>query len=161
MSLIYQDVRSMIFTTTKPVFVFFCFFAWNCQAQDSNKLFNEIAKVDTEFFQAFNVCDLDKMGDMFSKGLEFYHDTGGVADYKQTMDSTKSNCDKKLGLKRKLVKGSMKVYPIHEFGAIQKGKHQFCHRVNGKNDCGIFEFVHLWKKQGNAWKLFRVISYDH
>ena len=55
----------------------------------------------------------------------------------------------------------MSVYALGEFGAIQKGKHMFCHIVNGQNDCGTFEFVHIWKKQGNNWSLHRVISYGH
>lgn len=101
------------------------------------------------------------MGELFSTELEFYHDLGGLQGYKETMDSTKRNCDKGLGLRRKAVVGSLKVYPIKGYGAVQLGKHTFCHMENGKNDCGTFEFVHVWKRVDKGWKLARVVSYGH
>ena len=130
-------------------------------AQVSTKLFAEIAKADAEFFVAFNACDLARMGEIFATDLEFYHDTGGFADHAETMDASKSNCDKGLGLSRALVEGSLEVYPISGYGAIQKGRHTFCHVENGKNDCGTFEFVHVLRHAEGGWKLARVISYGH
>jgi len=145
----------------KYLFVFICAAIFNCKAQDSTDLFNKVSTLDTQLFDAFNTCNITKMGKSFSKDLEFYHDTGGVSGYEDTMKSFKSNCDKKLGLMRTIVKNSMSVYPIKGYGAIQKGKHTFCHIENGKNDCGTFEFVHIWKKIDEGWVLTRVISYDH
>lgn len=138
-----------------------CFLSLSARAEDSVKLFDEIEKVDAKFFDAFNSCDLKMMAALFSEDLEFYHDLGGVHGYKETMDTTKGNCDKGLGLKRKIVEGSLKVYPISGYGAIQIAEHTFCHVENGKNDCGTFEFVHVWKRVEGGWKLTRVISYGH
>jgi ketosteroid isomerase-like protein len=130
-------------------------------AADKQNLTEEIFQADQQFFRAFNACDLDVMGNIFSKDLEFYHDVSGFAGYVQTMAVTKANCDRKLGLVRKLLKASMSVYPITDFGAVQKGRHTFCHKVDGKNDCGTFEFVHIWKREDGLWRLHRVISYGH
>ena len=139
----------------------FCIAAGNGIAQDSTKLFADIARADVEFFDAFNTCDLARMGKIFSEDLEFYHDTGGFTDYRQTMENSKALCIKNLGLRRELVEGSLEVYPIGGYGAIQKGEHTFCHLENGQNDCGTFEFVHVWRRDEEGWRLARVISFGH
>jgi hypothetical protein len=145
----------------KYLLLFIGIAVFNCEAQVPSALFNEISSADVKFFDAFNSCNIKKMGNMFSKDLEFYHDLGGVSGYEGTMEVSKANCNKKLGLVRKIVKDSMSVYPIKDFGAIQKGRHTFCHIENGKNDCGTFEFVHIWKKINGSWQITRVISYGH
>lgn len=132
-----------------------------CLAADKQKIFNDIYEADQVFFTAFNSCNLKTMGSIFSKELEFYHDISGYSNYDQTMKTTKSNCDRKLGLTRELVDNSMVVYRLDNFGAIQKGRHKFCHEVDGKADCGTFEFLHIWKKNEGKWSLHRVVSYDH
>ena len=130
-------------------------------AQEPIELVAEIARADAELFEAFNACDLEKMGEIFAKDLEFYHDLVGRTDYLQTMEGTKTNCDRKLGLIRELVEDSLVVHPAGDYGAIQIGKHTFCHLENGKNVCGTFDFVHVWRRVEEGWKLSRVISYGH
>lgn len=145
--------------------VMLCALSLACNAKEpteaSTALFDEITKVDARLFDAFNACDLDTMGALFSEDLEFYHDLGGVSGYKATMETTKANCEKRLGLRRTLVPNSLKVYPIKDYGAIQIAAHTFCHLENGKDDCGTFQFVHVWKRVDAGWKLTRVISYGH
>ena len=130
-------------------------------AQHSTELFADIARAAAELFEAFNSCDLERMGNIFAKDLEFYHDISGVTDYAQTMESSKANCDKNLGLRRELVHGSLEVYPIGDDGAIQIGQHTFCHLEDGEDDCGPFQFVHVWRRVEEGWRLARVISYGH
>ena len=129
------------------------------QAEES--LVSEIKAMDKALFDAFNRCDIDAMAKIFSPDLEFYHDTGGLQDYQQTMAATRANCERNLGLTRTLIADSMEVFPIKDYGAIQQARHQFCHWENGKHDCGTFRFVHIWQKQNNRWQLTRVVSYDH
>ncbi len=128
-------------------------------AQDS--LESEILEADTRFFNAFNTCDLNVMGQMFSPDLEFYHDKTGLKGYEETMQATRTNCARKLGLVRTLDEDSHQVYPVKNFGAIQLGEHTFCHVENGKNDCGTFGFTTVWKKTESGWQMHRVTSYDH
>ena len=146
---------------TGALFLAFCTVAGSGRAQDSTKLMAEIAAADAEFFDAFNACELETMGEIFARDLEFYHDLGGLSDYGQTMEATETNCRRNLGLRRELVEGSLEVYPVGEYGAIQKGKHTFCHDENGEEDCGTFEFVHVWRRTEEGWKIARVISYGH
>ena len=101
------------------------------------------------------------MGSMLSRDLEFYHDTVGLGGYDKTMESTRRNCNDELGLTRTLIVESLEVYPIKDYGAIQKGKHTFCHMEDGENDCGTFEFVHVWKRTEKGWRITRVLSYGH
>lgn len=130
-------------------------------ARADTSLYNEILLADTLFFDAFNRCDTDVMGEIFDVDLEFYHDISGLSDYQMTMASTQLNCERDLGLKRTLTVESMKVFPLPEFGAIQVGEHQFCHLSNDVLDCGVFGFTHVWQRSQEGWKIVRVVSYGH
>lgn len=128
---------------------------------DPSELHAEIASADAEFFAAFNTCDLETMAATFAEDLEFYHDIAGLSDYATTMRATKENCERQLGLNRELIEDSLEVYPIKDYGAIQVGRHTFCHLENGVNDCGTFEFLHIWRRTDEGWRIARVVSYDH
>jgi hypothetical protein len=127
----------------------------------NRELYNEIAKMDSILFNAFNSRDVAKFGSFFTQDLEFYHDKGGLTGYEYTMNFMKDVAKNNNGLRRELVKGSLEVYPIPGYGAMEIGAHTFCHPENGKQDCGTFKFVHIWKKENGTWKISRVISYDH
>ncbi|MCC2615388.1 nuclear transport factor 2 family protein [Aestuariibacter halophilus] len=124
-------------------------------------LYDTIAQLDTQLFSAANAGQLDRVMDYFSNDLEFYHDTGGLGDYQQTRNSLQQMFASPHHPTRTLVEGSMAVYPIQDFGAIQTGKHRFCHEENGKQDCGTFDFVHIWQHTPEGWKIRRVVSYGH
>jgi hypothetical protein len=119
--------------------------------------------MDSVMFDAFNAHDLDKLKTTFSEDLEFYHDKGGLADYEQTMINFKSLFEKnqQTGLRRDLVKGSLEVFPIKDYGAVETCLHRFCHVENGKDDCGVFKNVMVWQNKNGVWKVTRVVSYDH
>ena len=130
-------------------------------ASTKSELEQQIEEADAIMFNAFNACDIHTMSNMFSKELEFYHDIMGMSDYSSTMEATINNCKRKLGLQRTLLEEGAEISPLGSFGAMQKGKHRFCHMNNGKEDCGVFDFIHLWKKEGDRWLIHRVISYNH
>jgi len=129
----------------------------------SKELSAEIVHMDSVMFDAFNAHDLDKLMATFDSSLEFYHDIGGVSDFKKNKDlfGDLFERNKTTGLRRELVPGSMEVYPIKNYGAIETGLHRFCHEENGKQDCGTFKFLHIWQKKNGQWKVTRVASYDH
>jgi Domain of unknown function (DUF4440) len=128
-------------------------------AKDS--LYKEIAHMDSVLFNAFNTRDVEKFKSLFTGDLEFYHDKGGLTNYEYTINSLKNVAKNNDGLRRDLVKGSLEIYPIPGYGAMQIGSHKFCHLENGKQDCGTFKFVHIWQKKNGEWKISRVVSYDH
>jgi ketosteroid isomerase-like protein len=128
---------------------------------ESRELFATIARADAKLFEAFNLHNVAEVMTMFSDDLEFYHDTGGVTNYEQTRGNFVKMFGSVPDITRALVDGTLEVYPIKDYGAIEIGEHRFCHTENGKEECGSFKFVHVWHKKGETWKISRVISYGH
>jgi ketosteroid isomerase-like protein len=127
----------------------------------SKELYEVISHMDSMMFRAFNAHDPERLMSLFTEDLEFYHDKDGLGDYKQTSKNFKNLFDQNNGIKRELVSGSLEVYPIKDYGAIEIGEHKFCHMENGKNDCGTFPFIMIWQNRPDGWKVSRVISYNH
>jgi ketosteroid isomerase-like protein len=130
-------------------------------AANPGELFETIARMDSAIFGAFNAHDVDRLMSMFTDDLEFYHDTGGLGDYRQNAEGFRKMFAATPDIRRDLVKGSLEVYPIKDYGAIEIGEHRFCHKENGKDDCGTFKFAMVWRKDGESWKISRVLSYGH
>jgi hypothetical protein len=137
--------------------------SFNTKAPVSKELYDEIAKMDSVMFEAFNAHDADRLQTYFSEDLEFYHDKDGLADFSHTMASFRGlfERNKNTGLRRDLVKGSLEVYPLNNYGAVEVCLHRFCHKENGKDDCGVFKNIMIWQNKNGQWKVTRVISYDH
>lgn len=127
------------------------------------ELTKKIAYMDSVLFQAFNTCDVNLSKSLFTEDLEFYHDAGGLTNYAQNVNLILQRCSRETKVRRELVKGSLEVYPIKDFGAIQIGSHRFYYTEKGQKETldGTFKFVHIWKNVHGDWKISRVISYDH
>ncbi|MBK8052690.1 MAG: nuclear transport factor 2 family protein [Saprospiraceae bacterium] len=127
---------------------------------DDKQLYETIVKLDSTFFGAYNTCNtnLEKYASFFSENIEFYHDQGGLMTSKQDIiDATKRNiCGK---VTRELVKGSIEVYPIKGFGAIEIGLHKF---YNNQEPVGtpskVGRFMVIWQNKNNEWNITRVVS---
>jgi hypothetical protein len=126
-----------------------------------DELFRTIASLDGALFDAFNRCELEKFGTFFIDDVEFYHDQGGVTLGRQSLtESVKTNICGKVS--RELVPGTLQVYPMHGYGAIEMGIHRFHHpKAEDTELVGEAKFVHLWQNKDGAWKITRVLSYDH
>jgi ketosteroid isomerase-like protein len=131
------------------------------QLSESRELFETIARMDAKLFDAFNAHNLDAMMAMFADDLEFYQDNDGVSNYQQSKNDFTKMLASVPDIRRELVKDSLEVYPIKDYGAIEIGVHRFCHKEDGKEECGSFKFVHVWRKSGDSWKISRIISYGH
>ena len=125
-----------------------------------DRLFQNVEEQDRRLFDAYNNCDLETLGAMVTDDLEFYHDKTGLAVGKKVfVDSIKNNiCGK---VRRVLVPGSMEVYRLNQYGAVEMGKHRFQHPGHEDEGVGEAEFITVWKFNDGAWKVSRVISYDH
>ena len=125
---------------------------------DSRAMYDSIVNLDSVFFAAYNNCDTVIMASMISENLEFYHDQGGLMTSKDSvMEAIKKNiCGK---VTRELVKGSIEVYPIAGYGAVEIGQYFF--RNNQEPEPAehkIGKFVQLWKNENGKWQLTRIIS---
>ena len=131
-----------------------------CYSQDKNKeadtLYYTIARLDSTLFVAYNNCNIEIYASLFSEDLEFYHDKAGLSTSKKEMvDAVKNNiCGK---VRREIVQGTMEVFPIPGFGAIEMGKHLF-HNLVEKSVSQPGNFIMVWKHENNSWKITRVIS---
>lgn len=127
--------------------------------KSQEELDKAIASLDTALFDAYNRCDLEKFASFLADDVEFYHDQGGVTLGRQNLtDSVRKNiCGK---VTRELV--SLQVYPMKGFGAVEIGVHRFHHPGHDDTESvGEARFIHLWRYKDGAWKVTRVISYDH
>jgi len=62
--------------------------------------------------------------------------------------------------RRELVAGSLKVFPIEGFGAIEQGVHRFC-QIGSGNCEGLADFTIVWRYLDGGWQATRVLSYGH
>src|SRR5205085_4242556 len=91
---------------------------------DNQALYDTIVYLDSVLFEGYNTCKLDRFEKYLSENIEFYHDKGGLTtSKKELLEALKNNiCGK---VTRELVAGSIEVYPIAGYGAIQMGRHRF------------------------------------
>src|SRR5690349_6717785 len=59
----------------------------NSYSPVSKELYDTIAYMDSMFFDAFNMRNLDRLKEFLSEDLEFYHDLGGVTNYNQNISA--------------------------------------------------------------------------
>ena len=127
---------------------------------DDKLLYDTIVSLDSIFFNYYNTCNVNlaKYAAFYSDSLEFYHDKGGFDPSKENIvRRTKENiCGK---ITRELVPGSIEVYPIKDYGAVEMGLHKFHnHTEKEVTPPNASKFVILWQHKNNEWKITRVIS---
>ena len=127
--------------------------------QSQAELDRTVKALDAALFDSYNRCDLEKFASFFVDDVEFYHDQGGVTLGRAALtDSLKKNiCGKTT---RELV--SMQVFYMKGYGALETGVHRFHHPGHEDTEgVGEGQFIHLWQYKDGAWKITRVVSYDH
>ena len=124
----------------------------------SLELYNIIVSLDSLYFETYNSCDLVKMRSMMSDSIEFYHDRGGLTtSIDEFMQAIKNNiCGKVI---RKAVPGSIEVYPIHDYGAVEIGYHRFFNKNEPENGFSKPDkYIVIWQYNSGDWKIKRVVS---
>jgi hypothetical protein len=107
--------------------------------QNQEELTRAVTALDGALFDSYNKCDLEKFKSFFVDDVEF--------------------CGK---VTRELVPGTLKVYPMKGYGALEVGVHRFHHPGHDDTEgVGEGQFIHLWQYKDGTWKITRVISYDH
>lgn len=126
---------------------------------DDPELYQTIVKLDSIFFSYYNTCDtnLEKYGDFYAGDLEFYHDKGGLDTSKTQViaDTKKYVCGK---VTRHLKPGSIEVYPIKDYGAIEIGMHQFHNAAEPNAVPHDSKFIIFWQYKNTEWKIKKVVS---
>ncbi|MDC6384751.1 nuclear transport factor 2 family protein [Allomuricauda taeanensis] len=129
----------------------------NAQGEKESELYQTIVRMDSIYFNAYNTCDMEKQAEIYDEDLEFYHDMGGLSKDKQgLLESIEKNiCGK---VTRELVPGSMEVYPINGFGAVEMALHKFHNKEEPNAPSHPSKFIVIWKQVGDQWKISRVVS---
>ncbi|MBC8028410.1 MAG: nuclear transport factor 2 family protein [Steroidobacteraceae bacterium] len=134
-------------------------------------LTDEVMAADAALFSAFfDRCDIPALSAMLADDFEMIHDKGGriagskaemIASFEKTCARQKTGEDYRA--RRELVAGSLKVYPVNNYGAIEIGEHRFYQLLPGKPEklVEVALFTQVWKKEEGGWRLTRVLSYDH
>ena len=125
--------------------------------QQSQELYNTIVHMDSIYFNAYNACDMDKQAAIYADSIEFYHDGSGLETSKKALLSAiKENiCGK---VTRVLVKGSLEVYQIPDFGAVEIGLHRFINHAENEALSKPDKFIIIWRHKNDKWQITRVIS---
>src|SRR5215207_1874074 len=126
-------------------------------------LFTKIAALDSTLFNAFNTCDLAKFKELINEDFEFYDDRTGLnSSVEKEFDSFRNRCKGDVKVRREIMKGTLQVYPLEHYGAVQMGDHRFYETEKGRPEklVGTARFVHVWQYKNDGWKLSRVISYE-
>ena len=156
--------NSFIFKVILFIAMFFYNYVLNAQVNEIPKyqasntaLHKEILKMDSIYFTAYNTCNIKTQASIYADDLEFFHDKGGLStDKKALLEALKKNiCNK---VTRSLIKGSVEVYPIHDYGAIQIGYHKFYNKQEPNTKSIPSKFIVIWKKEDKQWRITKVIS---
>jgi ketosteroid isomerase-like protein len=137
----------------------------------TQEMFDAVAAADLALFSAFfDRCDTAALAKMVTDDFEMFHDKNGymAKSGKEFLDAIGGTCARqKTGedyrARRELVPGSLKVYPLNNYGAVEVGVHRFFKLTPGKPEelVEVSQFTHVWKKEESGWKLSRVLSFDH
>ncbi|WP_205514072.1 nuclear transport factor 2 family protein [Longitalea arenae] len=123
---------------------------------ESQALYDTIAHMDSLWEDSYNNCRIEVQDQLFSDSLEFYHDHNGLLTSKAALITALKNniCGK---VTRELLDGSLEVYPIKDYGAVEMGYHRFHNKVDTTMS-NYSRFVHIWRNEKGQWRMTRVIS---
>ena len=120
------------------------------------------------FSQGFNHCDTAQLRVLTSSDFEFYHDQSGVTTSQDAfIQGIAGLCHMSYKPTRELAPNSMTINLLRNngeiYGVIQSGEHRFYGEEEGKPKylTSTAQFTHLWIMEDDAWKLKRVLSYNH
>jgi len=120
------------------------------------ELYKTVVKLDSIYFDTYNTCKLAKMDSLTADDIEFYHDHGGLStSKKELIASIQKNIFGKVT--RTLTKGSIEVYEIPGYGAVEFGYHSF-RNIQEPGESSPSRFVILWRLRDGCWQINRVIS---
>ena len=130
----------------------------SAQLDKSSDLYKTILKLDKELFDAYNTCteNLDKHAAFYADNIEFFHDMGGLETSKENLIKSIENniCGK---VTRELVRDSVKMHKIPNYGIIVTGYHKF-HNLVEKSVSKPSKFIVFWKEIDKNWKITKVVS---
>src|SRR5258707_5329314 len=85
--------------------------------KSQEELTQAITALDKQLFDAYNTCNIEKLGTLVTDDLEFYHDKTGLAVGKQgLLEAIKKNICAKVT--RQLLQGALQADALHRYSAV-------------------------------------------
>jgi hypothetical protein len=149
-----------------PIVLFFFLFcamlaSYAASAQERTSLYKTILHMDSVLFDAFNNHQIGVLQNVFSENVEFYHDRDGMGDYKTTISNFKKMFNSTPSLRRDLIAGTLDIYPLPGYGAVEYGEHRFTLIRDGQTFSSVYKFTSIWQWKDGQWKVTRMISVGH
>ena len=121
------------------------------------------------YWDAYNACEVEKLLNMESDSIEFYHDLGGLdAGKEKSKESWEQFCNNTHWRTKAEWDGAYEVSPMlnrHQlYGAVVIGKLKFqATRLsdNHTQPLGKSRYMAFLNYDGDSWKMHRVFSFDH
>lgn len=137
--------------------------------EKNQELFDILKAKDSLVFNlGYNLCDTAQFRILLSDDLEFYHDQNGFLNSKEIfIENVPNLCNMDYKASRVLIDSTLQVFPLYAngnlYGAIQNGVHEFYGEEEGKPRylTSTAKFSHVWIIENEAWRLKRILSYDH
>jgi Domain of unknown function (DUF4440) len=128
--------------------------------QNQEELNKAITALDAALFDAYNKCDLQKFGSLVDEDVEFYHDQGGVTLGRAALvESVKKNIC--ATTTRELVAGSLQIYYMKDMARSRWEYTGFIIPGIRRLGTGKGSLCISGSTKDGAWKVTRVLSYDH
>jgi hypothetical protein len=132
----------------------------------SSDLYKTIAALDQQLFVAFNSCDTAKMRTLLEPGVEFYQDNDFTTYSRDQLEpSFRERCGEEniSKLRREIVPGTLVVYALKDYGALQMARQNFFIMDHGKKGAlaASPNLIHVWRNDHGHWAISRIISYGH
>jgi hypothetical protein len=131
----------------------------------------QVQAADSAYWKAFNHCDYAALDAVTAEDVEFYHDLGGITRGRADLTASVRNnicAAPDFSIRRDAAPEETAIFLLTRggdaYGALLTGTHHFFQvaKANGAaTPTDNARFSALWVRQGSAWKLSRVVSYDH
>lgn len=138
---------------------------------EGRALHDAIAARSAEFFTLYHEgCDPERLRSILMPDFEMYHDQNGVSASSAEPFIAKyaERCLKRTDpasgrIRRHLLPGTLKIYPVPGYGAIEEGSHEHYGRLGRRPERKVTSarYIGLWKLTPAGWRLARAFSYDH
>ncbi|MFP5391481.1 MAG: nuclear transport factor 2 family protein [Gammaproteobacteria bacterium] len=140
-------------------------------AQAPAALEKDVKAAEAAYWKAYNDCDYAKLDALTAEDVEFYHDKGGMTNGRAALtDAVRKNIcgNPAVAVRRDAAAKDVQAFMLERgpevYGALITGQHRF---TNVPKSGGAevptdrARYTMLWLRKDNAWKLSRVVSYDH
>lgn len=126
-------------------------------------LFDEVSACDARLFDAYNRRDIKVLMSLFTRDMEFYDDRSGLTHYAENERNFRKALTEPARHRRELVAGTMRVFPLGKFGALETGIHKFYVTEPGQPEKldATAQFTLVWQRRDGKWQVSRALSYEH